>query len=68
MRFCMNTVVTICGLSQIAMTSTRKLHLDKKVIGLSILEKACWLEMKRNPDHKHLYHNNREIFKHQVAP
>jgi len=68
MKFCMNTIIKIFGLGQIAMTYARKLHLDKKVIALSILKKACWLDMKRNPDHKWLYHNYREIFKHQIVP
>jgi len=36
----MNTVAKKIGLGQIAMTSARELHLDKKVIGLSILKKT----------------------------
>jgi len=40
MRFCMNTVTNLFGVDQLAMTSARNLHLDKKVIGLSILKKT----------------------------
>jgi len=66
--FCMNTVTKIFGLGQLAMTKARELHLDNKAIGLNPLKKACWLDMKKNPDHKCLYCNYHEMFKHQVVP
>jgi len=50
------------GLGQHAMTVARELHLDKEVIKLHLLKKACWLDMKANSDHRHLYHNYQDIY------
>jgi len=66
--FCINTITKIFGLGQHAKTAARLLHVDQKAIGLNLLKKACWLDMKKNPDHRHLYRNYHTIFKHQIVP
>jgi len=66
--FCINTITKIFGLGQHAETAARLLHVDQKAIGLNLLKKACWLDMKKNPDHRCLYRNYHSIFKHQIDP
>ena len=49
MEFCMPTIVCIFGLNQDAMTAARKVLFDRKTIGLTLLKKACWIDIKSVP-------------------
>jgi len=41
---------------------------NRKAICLCLLKKACWLDLKGNPEHKTLYRTYRSWYKHQVVP
>jgi len=67
MEFCLPTLCHIFGLGQHAHAAARIILIDKKAIGLSLLKKACLLDLK-DPVHKTLYRTYRSWFKHQVVP
>jgi len=67
MEFCLPTLCCIFGLGQHAHAAARIILIDKKAIGLSLLKKACLLDLK-DPVHKTLYRTYRSWFKHQVVP
>jgi len=58
MEFCLPTIISIYGLNQNAMTATR-------AIGLSLLKKACWEDLKSNQKLYWIYTN---WFGHQNVP
>jgi len=68
MEFCMPTIVCIFGLNQEAMTAARKVLIDRKSIGLTLLKKACWIDIKSDPDNKKLYWSYKNWYSHQVVP
>jgi len=68
MEFCLNTLTKIFGLGRHAFRAARVILTDDKAIGINLLKKACWLDMKTNTDHRHLYRNYREVFNHMVVP
>jgi len=65
MMFCLPTIIHIYGLNQNAMTAARDLLIDRKTIGLSLLKKACWEDLKSN---QKLYWTYSNRFGHQIAP
>jgi len=68
MKFCLNTLCKIFGLGQIAHTAAKTILRDKKAIGLSLLKKACWLDLKNDPAYKTLYRTYSSWFPHSVVP
>jgi len=67
MQFCLSTLTKSLGLGQDALAARTILN-DRKAIDLCLLKKACWLDLKHNPDHKTLYRTYRSWFKHQIIP
>jgi len=69
MKFCLNTPCKIFGLGQKAHTAakTRPILRDKKAIGLSLLKKTCWLDLKNDPAYKTLYRTYRSWFPQSVG-
>jgi len=67
MLFCLLTLTKSLGLGQDALAARTILN-DRKAIDLCLLKKACWLDLKHNPDHKTLYRTYRSWFKRQVVP
>ena len=65
MEFCLDTLTSIYGLNQKAMTASRELLIDRKAIGLNLLKKACGEDWKSN---KKLYWIYTNWFGHQIVP
>jgi len=68
MEFCMPTIVCIFGLNQDAMTAARKVLFDRKTIGLTLLKKACWIDIKSDQMYQKIYWTYKNWFSHQVVP
>jgi len=68
MEFCMPTIVRIFGLNQDAMTAARKVLFDRKTIGLTLLKKACWIDIKSDQMYQKIYWTYKNWFSHQVVP
>jgi len=59
------TTIKIYGLQSKAMTAARDLFIDRKDIGLNLLKKACWEDLKSNQKLSGIYSN---WFGHQIVP
>ena len=65
MWFCLNTLIRIYGLNQDAMTAASQLVIDRKEIGLNLLKKACFENLKSNQKLSWVFSN---WFGHQIIP
>jgi len=68
MEFCLPTIIHIYVLNQETMTAERKIWINRKSIGLTLLKKACWVDMKSDPNDQRLYWSYKNWFSHQVVP
>jgi len=66
--FRLPTVTCMFGLGQHAHAATRKVLIDKKAIGLNLLQNACFFNIKTDPEHKTLYRFYQSLFNYQVVP
>jgi len=51
MQVCLIMHTKMFGLGQEAHAAARIILIDRKAIGLCLWKKACWLDLKHNPDH-----------------
>jgi len=65
MLFCLNTLIRIYGLNQDAMTAACELLIDRKRIGMNLLKKACFGDLKSNQKLSWVFSN---WFGHQIIP
>jgi len=68
MVFCLPTLTRIFGLGQYVHSAARKVLINKKAIGLNLLKDACFLDIRKDPQHQTLYRFYRSWFNYQVVP